>query len=203
VGKLSGRRGLQGKLAELGFELEGEALDAVYKQAIALADTKKEVTDADLVALVEAQASGAAEEAEAEAPVRLVDWSVSSGKGGIAKGAVSLLVNGRAVEAMAEGNGPVNALFVAVDKAVEPVVGWYPRLAEYEIRAVSEGEDAQGAVMVRARRSIDPEETADTVNGHGLSTNIIEASLEAYLAGLEKLLGHEAVSSEAKKETLV
>ncbi|MGD8683721.1 MAG: 2-isopropylmalate synthase [Chloroflexota bacterium] len=203
VGKLSGRRGLQGKLAELGFELEGEALDAVYKQAIARADTKKEVTDADLVALVEAQASGAAEEAEAEAPVRLVDWSVSSGKGGIAKGAVSLLVNGRAVEAMAEGNGPVNALFVAVDKAVEPVVGWYPRLAEYEIRAVSEGEDAQGAVMVRARRSIDPEETADTVNGHGLSTNIIEASLEAYLAGLEKLLGHEAVSSEAKKETLV
>jgi hypothetical protein len=46
--------------------------------------------------------------------------------------------------------------------------------------------------MVRARRSIDPEDTGDTVTGHGLSTNIIEASLEAYLAGLEKLLWHEA-----------
>lgn len=203
VGKLSGRRGLQGKLAELGYELEGEALDAVYKQAIALADTKKEVTDADLTALVEAQATSAAEEAEEDTPVQLVDWSISSGKGGTAKGAVSLLINGQAVEAMAEGNGPVNALFVAVDKAVEPVVGWHPALSEYEIRAVSEGEDAQGAVMVRARRSIDPEETADTVNGHGLSTNIIEASLEAYLAGLEKLIGHEPASSDAKKETLV
>ena len=48
IGKLSGRRGLQGKLQELGYELEGEALDEVYRQAVALADAKKEVTDADL-----------------------------------------------------------------------------------------------------------------------------------------------------------
>ena len=53
IGKLSGRRGLQSKLAELGYELEGEALDTIYRQAIALADEKKEVTDDDLVALVE------------------------------------------------------------------------------------------------------------------------------------------------------
>ena len=53
IGKLSGRRGLTSKLAELGYELEGDTLDAVYRQAIALADEKKEVTDDDLVALVE------------------------------------------------------------------------------------------------------------------------------------------------------
>ena len=58
IGKLSGRRGLQGKLHELGYELEGEALDEVYRQAIALADAKKEVTDADLLALVEQRSSG-------------------------------------------------------------------------------------------------------------------------------------------------
>ncbi len=57
IGKLSGRRGLQGKLRELGYELEGEALDEIYRQAIALADAKKEVTDADLLALVEQRAS--------------------------------------------------------------------------------------------------------------------------------------------------
>jgi 2-isopropylmalate synthase len=51
IGKLSGRRGLQGKLRELGYDLEGEALDEIYRQAIALADEKKEVTDADLLAL--------------------------------------------------------------------------------------------------------------------------------------------------------
>ena len=53
IGKLSGRRGLQGKLRELGHEVDGEALDAIYRAAIALADTKKDVTDADLIALVE------------------------------------------------------------------------------------------------------------------------------------------------------
>ena len=57
IGKLSGRKGLQGKLRELGHDLEGEALDTIYRQAIALADAKKEVTDADLLALVEQRAS--------------------------------------------------------------------------------------------------------------------------------------------------
>jgi 2-isopropylmalate synthase len=199
VGKLSGRRGLQGKLRELGHELEGDALERMYRAAIALADAKKEVTDADLVALVEAQASGASatDDAPADAPVRLEGWSVSSSKGGSSRGDVSLLVGGQAVSAQADGNGPVNALFVAVDRAVEPLIGWYPRLTDYEIRAVSGGEDAQGQVMVRARRSIDPEGTAETVTGHGLSTNIIEASLEAYLAALEKLLWHEAAAGAA------
>jgi 2-isopropylmalate synthase len=199
VGKLSGRRGLQGKLHELGVELEGETLDRVYRQAIALADAKKEVTDADLIALVESMAAGpgGGEDAVSNAPVRLEGWSVSSSKGGSSRGDVALVVNGQAVSAQAEGNGPVDALFVAVDTAVEPLIGWFPRLTDYEIRAVSGGEDAQGRVMVRARRSIDPEGTADTVTGHGLSTNIIEASLEAYLAALEKLLWHEAASASA------
>ena len=71
IGKLSGRRGLQGKLRELGHDLEGEALDALYRQAIALADAKKEVTDADLLALVEQRAS------EVPASVELVGWSVT------------------------------------------------------------------------------------------------------------------------------
>jgi len=195
VGKLSGRRGLQGKLHELGHDLDGDALDSVYRAAIALADAKKEVTDADLVALVEAQASGSSEDAAQGPPVKLEGWSVSSSHGGTSKGHVSLLLSGQAVNAEIDGNGPVDALFGAVDAAVEPVLGWYPKLADYEIRAVSGGEDAQGQVLVRARRSIDPADTADTVTGHGLSTNIIEASLEAYLAGLEKLLWHEAAAA--------
>ena len=206
VGKLSGRRGLQGKLHELGVDLEGDALDRVYRQAIALADAKKEVTDADLMAVVESQSAGAGstEDAVSDAPVRLEGWSVSSSKGGSSQGDVALVVNGQAVSAQAEGNGPVDALFVAVDTAVEPLIGWFPRLTDYEIRAVSGGEDAQGRVMVRARRSIDPEGTAETVTGHGLSTNIIEASLEAYTAALEKLLWHESAAVtavEAGKES--
>jgi len=185
IGKLSGRRGLQGKLRELGHEVEGEALDAVYRQAIALADAKKEVTDADLLALVEQRA------AEVPASVSLLGWSVTSSHGGNATGAVSLSVNGEERATEATGNGPVNALFAAVDAAVRPVLGWHPVLTEYEIKAVSAGEDAQGQVLVRCRRSSDEGPGALVVSGHGLSTNIIEASLDAYLVAVNKLHGAE------------
>jgi 2-isopropylmalate synthase len=190
IGKLSGRRGLQGKLRELGYELEGEALDAIYREAIALADAKKEVTDADLAALVEQQAAEGGPETEARqaAGVQLEGWNVTSSHGGRSSGNVSLRLNGESRSAESTGNGPVDALFGAVDAAVSPRIGWHPVLTDYEIRAVSGGEDAQGQVLVRARRSSDQAASAETATGHGLSTNIIEASLEAYLAAFEKLL---------------
>ena len=185
VGKLSGRRGLQGKLRDLGFDVDPAALDVIYRAAIALADVKKEVTDADLVALVGQQAAGTP--LEVHAPVTLEGWSVTSSHGETSQGHVSLALHGINHTAEGTGNGPVDALFGAVDAAVEPVLGWHPRLVDYEIRAVSGGEDAQGQVTVRARRSSDTEGRGETVTGHGLSTNIIEASLEAYVHALEKL----------------
>ena len=185
IGKLSGRRGLQGKLRELGHQLEGEALDVIYRQAIALADAKKDVTDADLLALVEQRAS------EVPASVELVGWSVTSSHGGKATGSVSLTVNGVDRSAEATGNGPVDALYSAVDAALQPVLGWRPVLIDYEIKAVSAGEDAQGQALVRCRRSSDEGPGALVVSGHGLSTNIIEASLEGYLVAVNKLRGAE------------
>ncbi len=88
IGKLSGRRGLQGKLAELGYDLEGEALDAIYRAAIALADEKKEVTDDDL--------SRSSSSAVADVPrsVELLGWNVTSSHGGHARGQ-RLAVRGR------------------------------------------------------------------------------------------------------------
>jgi 2-isopropylmalate synthase len=185
IGKLSGRRGLQGKLRELGHDLEGEALDEIYRQAVALADAKKEVTDADLLALVEQRAS------EVPASVSLIGWSVTSSRGGNATGTVTLAVGTDERYAETIGNGPVNALFGAVDKALQPVLGWHPVLTEYEIRAVSAGEDAQGQALVRCRRSSDEGPGALVVTGHGLSTNIIEASLDAYVVAVNKLHGAE------------
>ena len=185
IGKLSGRRGLQGKLRELGHQLEGEALDVIYRQAIALADAKKDVTDADLLALVEQRAS------EVPASVELVGWSVTSSHGGKATGSVSLTVSGVDQTAEATGNGPVDALYSAVDAALQPVLGWRPVLIDYEIKAVSAGEDAQGQALVRCRRSSDEGPGALVVAGHGLSTNIIEASLEGYLVAVNKLRGAE------------
>ena len=159
IGKLSGRRGLQGKLRELGHEVDGEALDAVYRAAIALADAKKDVTDADLIALVEQR------HADVPRSIELLGWNISSSSGGHSVGSASLVVAGEAKAANATGNGPVNALFAAVDEAVQPVLGWHPVLTEYEIKAVSAGEDAQGQVLVRCRRSHDEGPGALVVTG--------------------------------------
>jgi 2-isopropylmalate synthase len=185
IGKLSGRRGLQGKLKELGIELEGEALDVIYRQAIELADAKKEVTDADLIALVEQRS------AEVPSSIALIGWNVTSSHGGNATGQVTLTIGDEERSTEATGNGPVNALFRAVDEALQPALGWHPTLTEYEIKAVSAGEDAQGQVLVRCRRSSDEGPGALVVSGHGLSTNIIEASLDAYLVATNKLHGAE------------
>ena len=185
IGKLSGRRGLQGKLRELGHEVDGEELDAVYRAAIQLADAKKEVTDADLLALVQERKS------DVPRSIELLGWSISSSSGGHSVGSISLVVAGEAKAGDATGNGPVNALFRAADEAIRPILGWCPVLSEYEIKAVSGGEDAQGQVLVRCRRSSDVGPGALVVTGHGLSTNIIEASLEAYLVAANKLHGAE------------
>ena len=185
IGKLSGRRGLQGKLRELGHEVASDELDEIYRAAIALADTKKEVTDADLLALVEQRKS------DVPRSIELLGWSISSSSGGHSVGSISLVVAGEAKAGDATGNGPVTALFKAADEAMRPVLGWCPILSEYEIKAVSGGEDAQGQVLVRCRRSSDEGPAALTVTGHGLSTNIIEASLEAYLVAANKLHGAE------------
>jgi 2-isopropylmalate synthase len=95
------------------------------------------------------------------------------------------------------GNGPVDALFEAVDAAVQDAFSWHPVLEAYEIKAVSGGEDAQGRVLVRCRRSSDEGPGALVVSGHGLSTNIIEASIEAYLVAVNKLHGAGGASSSA------
>ncbi|MGC8633207.1 MAG: 2-isopropylmalate synthase [Candidatus Limnocylindrales bacterium] len=181
IGKLSGRRGLQQKLRELGFTLEGEALDAVYREAIALADAKKEVTDADLLALVGQHAS------QVNDGISLDGWSVTSSHGGRSTGSVTLVVGSETHRAEATGNGPVDALYRAVDEALEPVAGWKLVLDEYEVRAVTAGEDAQGSALVRCHRSNDRDLPPLIATGHGLSTNIIESSLEAYVTAASKL----------------
>jgi 2-isopropylmalate synthase len=198
IGKLSGRRGLQAKFAELGHDLSGEALDALYREAIALADVKKELTDADLLALVDKRAAtGSA------ATIELLDWSVASSRGGGSSGRVEIRVNGVEASAESTGNGPVDALYEALDKAVTPTLGWHPILAEYEIRAVSEGEDAQGQVTAKCRRSTDldaegkPLPNVPIVTGQGLSTNIIDASLVAYVSAANKLAALESGAASA------
>jgi 2-isopropylmalate synthase len=185
IGKLSGRKGLQKKLRDLGHDVSGDALDVIYREAIALADLKKEVTDADLLALAQQRSD------DVPASIVLEGWSVTSSHGGRSAGSVRVTLDGEERAGEETGNGPVNALYRAVDDAIRPILGWEPTLEEYEIKAITEGEDAQGRVFIRCRRSIDVGPEAHVVTGHGLSTNIIEASLEAYILAANKLRAAE------------
>jgi 2-isopropylmalate synthase len=185
IGKLSGRKGLQKKLRDLGVDVAGDALDVVYREAIALADLKKEVTDADLLAVAQQRSD------DVPASIVLDGWSVTSSHGGRSTGIVQVTLDGEGRAGEETGNGPVNALYRAVDDAIRPVLGWEPTLEEYEIKAITEGEDAQGRVFIRCRRSIDVGPEAHVVTGHGLSTNIIEASMEAYVLAANKLRAAE------------
>ena len=185
IGKLSGRKGLQKKLHDLGVDVAGDALDVVYREAIALADLKKEVTDADLLAVAQQRSD------DVPASIVLDGWSVTSSHGGRSTGIVQVTLDGEGRAGEETGNGPVNALYRAVDDAIRPILGWEPTLEEYEIKAITEGEDAQGRVFIRCRRSIDEGPEAHVVTGHGLSTNIIEASMEAYVLAANKLRAAE------------
>jgi 2-isopropylmalate synthase len=190
IGKLSGRRGLQGKLKELGYEVEGEALDASTARRLPWPTSRRR---SPTRTSWRSSSSGPSDVPRRRSSSRA--GASPSSHGGNATGSVSISVGRQVHSVESTGNGPVNALFSAVDEVLQPVLGWHPVLAEYEIKAVSAGEDAQGQVLVRCRRSSDEGPGALVVSGHGLSTNIIEASLEAYLVAANKLHGPRSTAS--------
>ena len=122
---------------------------------------------------------------------RSIGWSVTSSHGGNATGTVTLTIAG-------EERTPRRPATARSTRSSAPSTRRSSRSSagtrcstEYEIKAVSAGEDAQGQVLVRCRRSSDEGPGALVVVGHGLSTNIIEASLDAYLVAVNKLHGAE------------
>ena len=175
-------------VADSGLSTHGE-LNAIGIRKPPRAPTAPITPSAADACLVDAVT--AAVRSEVPGSVELVGWSVTSSHGGNATGSVTLTVRGEDRSAEATGNGPVDALYSAVDSALQPVLGWHPVLVDWEIKAVSGGEDAQGQVLARCRRSSDEGPGALVVTGHGLSTNIIEASIEGYLGAVNKLHGAE------------
>jgi 2-isopropylmalate synthase len=141
--------------------------------------------------------SGTAPQAPAaeEAPtLHLARWTVTSGSNVNSRGAVVIAAGDHQWEASAEGNGAVDALFRAVDTALAGVLAGHPRLISYDVHAVAEGPDAEGRVTV----TIAPPQDAEGARGEGryttgetISTNIIAASIDAYISAINQLLAEE------------
>jgi xanthine/CO dehydrogenase XdhC/CoxF family maturation factor len=131
--------------------------------------------------------------ADAEDTLHLARWTVTSGSNARSRGAVVIASGDHQWEASAEGNGAVDALFRAVDKALQEVLTGHPRLLTYDVHAVAEGPDAEGKVTV----VIAPPKDAAGARAEGrytgeiTSTNIIAASIDAYVDAINELLAEE------------
>ncbi len=121
--------------------------------------------------------------------LQLTRWTVTSGSNVRSRGAVVIEAGERHWRGSAEGNGAVDALYRAVDKALVDVLAGHPRLVGYDVHAIAEGPDAEGLVSV----AIEPP-AADGARGSGRyaastqSANIIAASIEAYVGALNAML---------------
>jgi 2-isopropylmalate synthase len=180
LGRHSDREALRGRLEALGFELDAAELDRVFTEFGALAARKKELFDGDLEALVlrvEASASG---------PWSLTQLRISSSSG--PEGAQATLNlrhrDGRSIEQTARGDGPVDAAFLALEAAT----GVQVSLRKFEVRAVSEGQDAQGEAVVNAQYR------NHSYRGASASTDIVEAGTRAFLEVINRIELSQALS---------
>jgi 2-isopropylmalate synthase len=187
LGKHSGRHALKTRLVELGFALNESDLDKAFERFKALADKKKTITDADLEALV-------ADELYQPTEVFALDGlQVACGTMGMPTATIRLKgPDGKLYIQAAIGTGPVDACYKAVDAIVKAPA----TLLEFAVHAITEGIDALGEVTVRIEaEGVAPATNAQrdyeqtrTFGGHGADTDIIVASVKAYLAALNKML---------------
>lgn len=175
LGKHSGKHAFSEHLASMGYELEDTELEQLFEDFKKLCDKKKIVNDFDIEALITSNSKD-------EARYVLERFDVHAGNHTTATSTMRLKKDGKEIiEDVCLGDGPVDAAYNAIDKIINPPEH---TLDTYNIRAVSEGKDTLGEVLVKLK-------TADNriYNGRGLSTDIIEASILAYLNAVNKLPG--------------
>jgi 2-isopropylmalate synthase len=186
LGKHSGRNALKKRLHELGYPVEGEALNQVFDRFKVLADAKKNVTDADLQALM------TDEGARPQEFFKLIDMQVVCGTMGMPTATIKLAnAKGEQVIHAAVGVGPVDACF----RAVDGIINAPATLVEYAVHAVTEGIDALGEVTV----SIAPPGSERSFGGYGADSDIVVSSVRAYISALNRMiatLGHDDVQPE-------
>ena len=173
LGKLSGRNAFKQRLKEIGIELDSEdAYNKAFQRFKDLADKKADIFDEDLQALVAQEAGAANEEHWA-----LVTMNQASGMGERPHATVVLSEAGKEHKAEAQGDGPVDATF----KAIESVAKSGAELLLYSVNAVTQGTESQGEVTVRLAKG------GRVVNGIGADTDVIVASAKAYVSALNRL----------------
>ncbi|MGP3791419.1 2-isopropylmalate synthase [Pseudomonas sp. B392_1p] len=169
MGKHSGRAAFRSRLDELGIALAEDELNAAFARFKDLADKKHEIFDEDLQALVTDTLTE-----ETPEHYKLTSLEVTSKTGQVPQARLMLAVDGHEQAASAQGSGPVDATF----KAIESIAGSQATLQLYSVNAITQGTDSQGEVTVRLEKG------GRIVNGNGADTDIVVASAKAYLNAL-------------------
>lgn len=172
LGKHSGRHAFKKALQELGFQVGDEELKQLFARFKEIADRKKQVTAEDLIALVEDERTRAPE------MFKLLDLQVHSGMALTPVATVKVHTPDGEVTEASTGDGPVDAVYQAISRAV----GLAPTLERYRIEATTGGTEALGEVTVRLRQG------SVVVTGRGIAPDIVESSARAYLDALNKLV---------------
>jgi 2-isopropylmalate synthase len=165
----SGRAALKHRLHILGVELDMDSLDKVYEDFLKLADKKKDITDDDILVLAGAGRND-------NHHIKLEYLQVTSGVGVRSVASLGLNISGEHFESAATGNGPVDAAI----KALKKIIDRHMELKEFTIQAISKGSDDMGKVHMQV------EYDGQMYYGFGANTDIIAASVEAYIDCINK-----------------
>ncbi|HXF31177.1 MAG TPA: 2-isopropylmalate synthase [Solirubrobacterales bacterium] len=185
LGKHSGRHALKDALEQLGYKIDGGALNSAFKAFKEIADRKKQVTALDLEAIVSDEMRDRADGHE----LAYFEVSAASDKDPMARIGVTL-PSGEEVVGESTGDGPIDAVF----RAIQVATGVESELVKYTVEAVTGGEDALGQTTVMLRTN------GTLASGSGVATDIIEASARAYLRALSNSL-EGAATREAEAAT--
>ena len=186
LGKHSGSASVQAALDEMHYQADERQLREIVARIKALGDRGKRVTDADLMAIAEAVLGLAFTPA-----LSLKQFTVVSGSHVMPTASVTLVVNGEEVTGASTGNGPVDAAVEALRRTV--AAAGDIRLEEYHVDAIGGGTDALVEVTVRLSKD------GKILTSRGARTDIIMASVEAVIAGMNRLLGEE--NEDRSKDT--
>ncbi len=184
LGKHSGRNAFRTRLIALGFNLNDDELNAAFERFKEFADAKKKVTDDDLIVIVTSK-DGLPKER-----VQFVSLGIKSGTYGPQEAELEILYDGEKKKAKATGKGPVDACFKAMRQLVHHDDAI---LSNYELKALTQGSDAKGEVNIKLT------ESGQSYTGVGIDTDVIVASVRAYIDALNRLMaGRIAITSKAK-----
>ena len=183
LGKHSGKHAFESHLKEMGIELSAEELQRCFEEFKVLCDKKKVVADADIEAIV----AHNSRENVSEDGYKLDWFAVHTSNFTTATCTISLVKGEEKVEEVCLGDGPIDAAFNAIDKIVKPVEHTFEI---FSVNSISEGKDTLGGVTVKLSSN------GRHFSGRGLSTDIIKASIVAYIDATNKMQAHFAKHQE-------